>query len=57
MAIQHLKWGFDLLPSNALLAAIKEAMEAGQDEGLLKEFLTPLLVNYDYVILDSPPGK
>lgn len=57
MAIQHLKWGFDLLPSNGLLAAIEEAMEAGQDEGILKEFLMPLLVNYDYVILDSPPGK
>lgn len=57
MAIQHLPWGFDLLPSNGLLAAIEEAMEAGQDEGLLREFLTPLQVNYDYIILDSPPGK
>lgn len=57
MAIQNLEWGFDLLPSSDLLAAIEEAMEAGKDEGLLKEFLMPLLVNYDYIILDSPPGK
>jgi len=31
MAIQHLQSGLDLLPSNGLLAAIEEAMEAGQD--------------------------
>jgi chromosome partitioning protein len=57
MAIQQLRWGFDLLPSNGLLAAIEEAMEAGKDEEVLRQFLTPLLVNYDYVVLDSPPGK
>jgi chromosome partitioning protein len=57
MAVQNLPWGFDLLPSNGLMAAIEEAMEAGKDEGLLKEFLQPLLVNYDYILLDSPPGK
>lgn len=57
MAIKKGAFGFDVLPSNSLMAAIEEAMEVGKDEGLLKEFLNPLLVNYDYILIDTPPGK
>lgn len=57
MAVKKSDFGFDILPSNSLMAAIEEAMEAGKDEGMLKEFLNPLLVNYDYILIDTPPGK
>jgi chromosome partitioning protein len=38
------------------MAAIEEALEPG-DETLLRDILTPLQDEYDYILLDSPPGK
>jgi chromosome partitioning protein len=49
-------FGFDLVPGHSLLAAVEEALEPG-DEKLLKEFLAGVLPDYDFVLLDSPPGK
>ncbi|MCI0558939.1 MAG: ParA family protein [Nitrososphaera sp.] len=49
-------FGFDLIPGHPLLAAVEEALEPG-DENLLKEFLAGILPDYDFVLLDSPPGK
>src|SRR5204863_1940330 len=36
--------------------AIEEAMEPG-DEPKLLELLTPLKPDYDFILLDAPPGK
>ena len=49
-------FGFDLLPSSSLLAAIEESLEPG-DEVLLRDILQPLGDEYDYILLDTPPGK
>jgi Mrp family chromosome partitioning ATPase len=38
------------------MAAIEEALEPG-DELKLSEFLTPLKANYDFILIDNPPGK
>ncbi len=55
-AIKETAHGFKIIPGNSLLAAIEEAMEKG-DEGMLKEFIAGIKHEFDYVILDSPPGK
>jgi chromosome partitioning protein len=49
-------FGFDLVPGHPLLAAIEEALEPG-DEKLLQDYLAGVIPDYDYVLLDSPPGK
>ncbi len=46
----------DVLASHPLLAAIEEALEPG-DEVKLAEFLNPLKPSYDFIVLDTPPGK
>jgi len=56
VAIKDTNFGFKIIPGNSLLAAIEESLEAG-DEGLLKELIAPVIPDFDYVILDSPPGK
>lgn len=57
-AIRQTKFGIDVLPSNLLLAAIEEAMESkSHDELRLSELLTPLKPEYDFILIDTPPGK
>src|SRR6266704_3135779 len=41
---------------SVLLAAIEEALEPG-DEFKLQQMLNPLKPSYDYILVDSPPGK
>jgi chromosome partitioning protein len=48
--------GVDILTANTFLAAIEEALEPG-DEMKLAGMLTPLKADYDFILLDSPPGK
>lgn len=49
-------FGFELIPGHPLMAAVEMALEAG-DELMLKAFLAGILPDYDFVLLDSPPGK
>ena len=56
LAIRHTKWKIDVLSSHVLLAAIEEALEPG-DEFKLQELLNPLKPSYEYILIDTPPGK
>src|SRR5690348_3831805 len=56
LAIRHTKYNIDVLASHVLLAAIEEALEPG-DEFKLMEILNPLKPSYDYILVDTPPGK
>src|SRR6266571_2163166 len=56
LAIRKTKNGIDVLSSHVLLAAIEEALEPG-DELKLSEFLNPLKPSYDFILIDTPPGK
>src|SRR2546422_130425 len=56
LAIRPTKFNIDVLASHVLLAAIEEALEPG-DELKLLEFLNPLKPSYDYILIDTPPGK
>ena len=55
-AIRQTKFGIDVLPSHVLMAAIEEALEPG-DEEKLAGMLTPLKHEYDFILIDTPPGK
>ena len=50
------KFGIDVLPSSSLMAAIEASLEPG-DELILRERLAPLRDEYDYILIDTPPGK
>jgi chromosome partitioning protein len=56
LAIRQTKFNIDVLASHVLLAAIEEALEPG-DEFKLLEFLNPLKPSYDFILIDTPPGK
>jgi chromosome partitioning protein len=56
LAIRKTKVGIDVLTSHVLLAAIEEALEPG-DELKLSHILTPLKPIYDFILVDTPPGK
>lgn len=56
-AIRTTKFGIDVLPSHVSLAAVEEAMEPGKDEQKLAGILTPLKGEYDFILIDTPPGK
>src|SRR5438132_1773766 len=55
-AIRQTDFGIDVLPSHVLLAAIEEALEPG-DEQKLSAMLNPLKNDYDFILIDTPPGK
>lgn len=54
--IRSTRFGIDVLPSHVLLAAIEEALEPG-DELKLSAILNPLKQEYDFILIDTPPGK
>jgi chromosome partitioning protein len=56
LAIKKTSFNIDVLPSHVLLAAIEEALEPG-DELKLSQILTPLKPSYDFILVDTPPGK
>ena len=55
-AVRPTAVGVDMLTANTYLAAIEQALEPG-DELKLAGILRPLKADYDFIILDSPPGK
>src|SRR3989449_2553337 len=56
LAIRNTRFKIDVLASHVLLAAIEEALEPG-DELKLSDLLTPLKPSYDFILIDTPPGK
>ena len=57
LAVHQTNFDFDLIPSHELMSAVEAMMESGKDETLLRDKLDPLLPEYDFVLIDTPPGK
>ena len=53
--IKSTGFGFDIIPGHPLLRLTQESLEPG-DEGLLHKVLSPILGDYDFIILDTEPG-
>jgi chromosome partitioning protein len=56
LAIRKTKHNIDVLSSHVLMAAIEEALEPG-DETRLSDIIMPLRAEYDFILIDTPPGK
>jgi chromosome partitioning protein len=56
LAVRRTKHGIDVLSSHVLMAAIEEALEPG-DETRLSDLIMPLRPTYDFILIDTPPGK
>lgn len=56
LAVRKSRFGVDVLTSHILMAAIEEALEPG-DELKLTELINPLKPSYDFILIDTPPGK
>ena len=56
LAVHRTPFGFDIVPGHSLLAAIEEALEPG-DELLFRNHIQGVVPEYDYLIIDTPPGK
>ncbi len=56
LAIRKTKHNVDVLSSHVLMAAIEEALEP-EDETKLSDFIMPLRGSYDFILIDTPPGK
>lgn len=53
---QETPFHIDVLPSSSLMAAIEASLEPG-DETMLRERLAPLKDEYDFILIDTLPGK
>lgn len=51
--------GFDLIPSNQILAQIEASLatDPNQYANIIKELISPLLPHYDYILIDTPPSE
>ena len=51
--------GFDLIPSNQILAQIEAtlATDPAKYAGIIKTVIAPLLPQYDYILIDTPPSE
>ena len=56
LAVRNTPFNVDVLAAHIFLAAIEEALEPG-DETKLLGFLNPLKLSYDFILIDTPPGK
>jgi chromosome partitioning protein len=56
LAIRKTKHDIDVISSHVLMAAIEEALEPG-DETRLSDLIMPLRGSYDFILIDTPPGK
>lgn len=56
-AITPSGFGFDLIPSHELMAAVEAMLESGKDEALLRDKVAAVAPDYDFILIDTPPGK
>ena len=55
-AIQHTKGGYDVVPANIMLAGAEQEFSQTGKEHRLKEAVTPVASDYDFIVIDTPPS-
>ncbi len=55
-AIQHMKGGYDVVPANIMLAGAEQELSQTGKEHRLKEAVSEVAGNYDFVVIDTPPS-
>jgi len=48
--------GFDIIPANIMLAGAEQELSQTGKEHRLKEMISPIAENYDYIVIDTPPS-
>ena len=54
--IQHMNGGYDIIPSNIMLAGAEQELSQTGKEHRLKEAIASVADNYDYMVVDTPPS-
>lgn len=54
--IQHMGGGYDIIPANIMLAGAEQELSQTGKEHRLKEAVSPVMGNYDFIIIDTPPS-
>lgn len=54
--IQKSAGGFDIIPANIMLAGAEQEFSQLGKEYRLKEAVSPVAENYDYIVIDTPPA-
>ena len=55
-AIQHMKGGYDVVPANIMLAGAEQELSQTGKEHRLKEAVSTVAGDYDFVVIDTPPS-
>ena len=53
-AIQHMKGGYDVVPANIMLAGAEQEFSQTGKEHRLKEAISPVAGEYDFIVIDTP---
>lgn len=54
--MQRTSGGYDVIPSNIMLAGAEQELSQTGKEHRLKEVISTVAENYDYIIIDTPPS-
>ncbi len=55
-AIQRMKGGYDVVPANIMLAGAEQELSQTGKEHRLKEAVSTVAGNYDFIVIDTPPS-
>ena len=55
-AIQHMKGGYDVVPANIMLAGAEQELSQTGKEHRLKEAVSAVAGEYDFIVIDTPPS-
>lgn len=55
-AIQHMNGGYDVVPANIMLAGAEQELSQTGKEHRLKEAVSTVVGDYDFIVIDTPPS-
>lgn len=54
--IQHMNGGYDVVPANIMLAGAEQELSQTGKEHRLKEAVSTVVGDYDFIVIDTPPS-